>query len=264
MRIVESIKELVLIDALLSMNPTENLEEKERVARYGWLLEVQKSALETLNRILQAGGQNLSREWNTIFEIIERVVYAAKQRKLKGLDATQSEMNIQDNVTNVSSPATVNSKGKMVALVRLAFPSLQLICSGFLQLLNPLVLFICIEGLGLFGSQTEDLNISLTAIALLWSISDFVLGKKQEVEKELADNAAGTVGESTRADETEFKPIGSQPEYYTSVRISNQALFRGPMSPEALGALWKFIESCGRFPEKALLMCSCRPYFLCW
>ena len=256
LRIIEPIKNLILIESL-SPVPVD-FEEKDRIVRYSWLLDVQKSALETLFKILQAGGQNLSKGWEFIFEMMQGVLSSSKARKSR-LESSNEQLIPHESTPSsaplpVSNPPTSTSSynfvaGKLSILVRLAFPSIQLICSDFLSLLKPFVLSQCIETVALFGSQTDDLNISLTAIGLLWSISDFVLMKKLELERNsilpienVEQDDLQSTKELDKTDEMkEFKLI-SKKNQENSVRVSNQDLFLGSiMSIESLGALWMYL-----------------------
>ena len=241
LRIIEPIKDLILIEALSPIPTTEGTDDKDRAFRYTWLLEVQKSALETLNRILQAGGQHLSKGWLPIFEIIQGVVLSAKQKRVKAPETTSSELLNDGQPQSLTSPNTQQSSGKLAILVRLAFPSVQLICSDFLQLLTPFILSKCIETVSLFGSQTDDLNISLTAIRLLWSLSDFVLMKKLEIEKTPVEPVQAEPTSERTDDESEFMPLVDKNSELSSIRVSNQELFEGPATIRALGALWMFL-----------------------
>lgn len=58
--------------------------------------------------------------------------------------------------------------------VPIAFKSVQLISNEFLSCLNLDCLTLYVTTVGCYGLQTADMNISLTAINLLWSISDFI------------------------------------------------------------------------------------------
>lgn len=57
-------------------------------------------------------------------------------------------------------------------IIRLTFPALQLIATVFLQSLSTDNLGKFIFILGYFSGQTQDLNISLTSIGLLWTICE--------------------------------------------------------------------------------------------
>lgn len=59
------------------------------------------------------------------------------------------------------------------ALVRTGFQALQLVLTDFLPLTPHTSLPLCVDTAAKFGSQTQDLNISLTAVGLLWNLSDY-------------------------------------------------------------------------------------------
>ncbi|KAK9810126.1 hypothetical protein WJX72_005196 [[Myrmecia] bisecta] len=67
-------------------------------------------------------------------------------------------------------------QGEEPATVGLAFQSVQLVCSDYLSSMQPHLLRKCLEVAALYGSQQADVNVSLTAIGLLWNAAD-LLGK---------------------------------------------------------------------------------------
>ncbi|KAJ3233497.1 hypothetical protein HDU81_002238 [Chytriomyces hyalinus] len=141
------------------------------IVKGAWFVEVQKVGLETVKRILMSSGHNLVYGWFLIFEVLRSVVAGGK----KGGGMPGSEAS--------ADPATASNL-KVSNLVRTAFPSIQLVCGDFLGSLGPEILLECIETLGVFGAQQEDINISLTTIGLLWNISDNILMRRQKLEKE--------------------------------------------------------------------------------
>lgn len=138
-------------------------------------LETLHFGLDILNRLLQAAGQNFVEGWSLVFEILKAAIGRLISRRAfengKNVSAVTEAVDGGDG----GSGTTVKS----TALIRIAFPSLQLICTDFLSLLYPPVLHDCVETVYFFGLQQDDLNISLAAIGLLWTVSDFVLEKKQ-------------------------------------------------------------------------------------
>ncbi|KAJ3406857.1 hypothetical protein HDU80_010254 [Chytriomyces hyalinus] len=145
------------------------------IVKGAWFVEVQKVGLETVKRILMSSGHNLVHGWFLIFEVLRSVVGGGK----KGGTMHGSEALFAGTV----DPAAA-SNAKVSNLVRTAFPSIQLVCGDFLGSLGPEILLECIETLGVFGAQQEDINISLTTIGLLWNISDNILMRRQKLEKE--------------------------------------------------------------------------------
>ena len=53
------------------------------------------------------------------------------------------------------------------------FQALQLVLTDFLPLAPHNCLPLAVHTAAKFGSQTQDLNISLTAVGLLWNLSDY-------------------------------------------------------------------------------------------
>jgi C-terminal region of Mon2 protein len=56
---------------------------------------------------------------------------------------------------------------------RSAFQCLQLVFTDFLPTIPYRCYPICVETASKFGSQRAELNVSLTAIGLLWNLSDY-------------------------------------------------------------------------------------------
>jgi len=135
------------------------------------LVEIQRMGLETLNKLLQTSGQSLSFGWGIIFEMIQGSIGTTSG---KALAVPLLEFSPTNASNETGSQATPAGALKPPGLVRIAFPCLQLICTDFLSLLNASNLQLCIDTLAAFGYQTEDLNISLTSVGLLWNISDFI------------------------------------------------------------------------------------------
>lgn len=116
--------------------------------------EVRSTGYETLNHILQSSGHSLEVGWPTIFDMLNDVCKREEEH--------------------------APHRGA-AALVRIAFPSLTLICTDFLSSLDADAMRQCITCLGHFGRQTDDVNISLNAIGLLWNVSDAVQGDSKDL-----------------------------------------------------------------------------------
>ncbi len=126
--------------------------------------DVRSSGYQTLNQILESSGHSLEVGWKTIFGMLNSVC-----REPVIVKRTDSQLSIASSIR----PSALFSKGD-ANLVRIAFPSLALICTDFLSSLDPDGMRQCIACLGCFGRQREDVNITLAAIGLLWSASDAV------------------------------------------------------------------------------------------
>ncbi|KAJ3325884.1 hypothetical protein HDV06_002269 [Boothiomyces sp. JEL0866] len=164
----------------LDVAPSDNL-----ALKLPWLQDVRKSGLDIVNKLLQNSGQNFKAGWNFIFDLIYMAVKSScppkkKENTLKPILESGSPVGITE------SPATLDGSFplKNNSLIRVGFPSIQLICTDFLSLLSPLGLSKLIDTVSVFGSIAEELNISLTAVGLLWTICDYILTKRQALEKE--------------------------------------------------------------------------------
>ncbi|RWS27584.1 protein MON2-like protein, partial [Leptotrombidium deliense] len=70
-------------------------------------------------------------------------------------------------------------------LIRLAFQCLQLIVNDFLPNITSMCLVLVVDTTAKFGSQVKELNVSLTAIGLLWNIADFLFQNQEKIKKSL-------------------------------------------------------------------------------
>ncbi|KAF7724885.1 hypothetical protein EC973_000598 [Apophysomyces ossiformis] len=169
--------------------------------------EVQKMGLETLNKILETSGHSFTCGWGLIFEMLRHVTtnssngcpeysaeydsdYKAEDADDRGerasIDTTNSSLLTAGNAGGSSTVVSGSGHGGKSAsgLIKVAFASLQLICTDFLSLLSADCLRQCIATLGSFSTQSDDLNISLTAVGLLWNLSDFLQTKRLDTTKD--------------------------------------------------------------------------------
>ncbi|CAF0712027.1 unnamed protein product [Brachionus calyciflorus] len=108
----------------------------------------------------------------------------------KQIECTLSILRLMGQHLNESWPVCLNIIGAIQKehtdiLVRSAFQCLQLVVTDFLSMIKAQYLSLVINVVAKFGSQEQDLNISLTAIVLLWNISDFMFQRSDELNKDL-------------------------------------------------------------------------------
>jgi hypothetical protein len=245
MKLLEPIKKLMLVD---TTTPGASTDENERVIRGTWFVEIQKSGLETINKILQRSGQHLVYGWGLIFDVIRSVVSGAKKRGDFISNTAGGSFGGPTDITTAFG--SVDSSGgastKIASLVRVGFPSLQLICSDFLSLLDPNMLYECMDTLECFGSQTEDINISLTAIGLLWSVSDFVLTKRQELEKQGKTSNASSLQPLLESQQIfehleDIKASSATITGRPKVIVASHDNLSGPPTTKTMDALWMYL-----------------------
>lgn len=120
--------------------------------------DVRNKQLESILYILNSSGDSLSPGWPLVLSVIG--------------SATDTQSDV---------------------LVRLGFKSVQLVISDYLLSLPPTALPICIDVIGQYAHQDQEFNISLTAIGLLWSLSDHMHHNHSNIE---ITNGKGTTAES--------------------------------------------------------------------
>ena len=110
--------------------------------------------------------------------------------RLKQIECTLSILRLMGQHLNDSWPVCLSIIGAIQrehteALIRAAFQCLQLVVTDFLSMIKASYLSLVINVVAKFGSQEQDLNISLTAIVLLWNISDYMFQNSERLNEEL-------------------------------------------------------------------------------
>lgn len=108
----------------------------------------------------------------------------------KQIECTLSILRLMGQHLNESWPLCLNIIGAIQkehseSLIRSAFQCLQLVVTDFLSMINASYLSLVINVVAKFGSQEQDLNISLTAIVLLWNISDYMFQNSERLNEEI-------------------------------------------------------------------------------
>ncbi|KAI8802671.1 hypothetical protein BJ742DRAFT_743548 [Cladochytrium replicatum] len=186
MKILEPLKRILLVSdagvllgppasegSLLLQAPSSTPTAAEKANKGGWFVDVQRTGLD---KILQSSGQQMSSGWEVVFDIVKSVV----------VSIVKSRKNSYGDPESVSTPdpgvsIAAGAVSKAAQFIRIALRSGELIITDFLSQIQAPVLRQCIETVGFFGSQTEDLNVSLASVNLLWSIADFVLKSSGQV-----------------------------------------------------------------------------------
>ncbi|OZC10477.1 hypothetical protein X798_02521 [Onchocerca flexuosa] len=130
----------------LILSPLSSMSEVEYI-------DVRRKQIECLINVLQSAGQQLtSDQWPTVIEIV-RVVVAGKLSF--------------DEV-----------------LVKQSYEAVALMITDFLEVLPFHCIQLLVETDAKYGSQQCELNISLSALGQLWTISDFVYRKNSKLSQE--------------------------------------------------------------------------------
>ena len=108
----------------------------------------------------------------------------------KQLECTLTILRLMGQYINYSWPLCLTiigsiNKDQTEVLIRSAFQCLQLVVTDFLPMMSISYLSLVISVVAKFGFQEQDLSISLTAIVLLWNISDYMFQHCDSLVKEL-------------------------------------------------------------------------------
>ena len=234
-KILEPVRTIMALEMLSFENTGSPSDDREKNSKLGFLVEVHRSALETLNKLLQISGQNFINGWALIFDILQTLIQLSKNRRPK---MEEPSADSPDGASIIKSSF----------VCRIGFPSVQLICTDFLSLLSPIILSSCIQTVAHFGSLSDDLNISLTSVGLLWTICDYILTKRQELEQEQTKLRESLDGQSALKDSLEntnelenataSTHILNHQEYEKLLDVS---LLAGPVKLKTFDTLWMFL-----------------------
>ncbi|OAE34533.1 hypothetical protein AXG93_1247s1050 [Marchantia polymorpha subsp. ruderalis] len=129
---------------------------------YGHSLELRCGSLKILLHVLERHGEKLYHSWPSILELLRAV-------------ANTSEKDI----------------------VPLGFQNVRVIMNDGMLSIPAHALDMCVEVAGAYGAQKTDVNISLTAIGLLWTVADFCA---RGVDHGVFDGGEGKTRHNSQAD----------------------------------------------------------------
>ncbi|KAH7640772.1 mon2-like protein [Dermatophagoides farinae] len=115
-------------------------------------IDIKQKQIECLLRILQSNGEDITVGWPILFNIIE------------------------------SACLPQNDK-----LVVHSFQCYEFIVSNLLRYIPSIHLIHCINAAVAFGSQVQELNVSLSAVGLVWNVADFLHSNHDQIQS-LIDN----------------------------------------------------------------------------
>ncbi|KAF2145821.1 uncharacterized protein K452DRAFT_265191 [Aplosporella prunicola CBS 121167] len=166
-RILTALQEVV--DALYknANSPQDELDETD--------VEVHVVVLDAVKSILDQCGDSITVAWGSVFTLIQSVFTSAKFKNENHPDDAGSS----EKLSSQLSSQMISTK-----LGRLAFGSVQLVCSDFLASIPDDAILIFLDLLYLFCDQGEDLNISLTTITFFWNVSDYLHNRIDLAEME--------------------------------------------------------------------------------
>ncbi|GHJ88999.1 hypothetical protein NliqN6_5401 [Naganishia liquefaciens] len=144
-------------------------------------VDVRLAGLQTLQVVLETCGHALTMVWPSVFEILGSIftepISVSDQNSLKS--RRNSDLPPLD--------LTVLSSKSQTQMLRTAFPSVNLICSDFVLSFDAAAMECAINTLQRYGQQRLDVNITLSAIGLIWNVSDTVRSPAVDLPSEARD-----------------------------------------------------------------------------
>ncbi|KAK9868608.1 hypothetical protein WJX84_001848 [Apatococcus fuscideae] len=136
--------------------------------------DIRKGLLRIILQILQRHGEQLTAGWLPMLRLLAKV-----------------------------------PQGDEVEVIGLAFQSVQLLCSDYMSSLSFEMLQRSLEVAALYGSQQMDMNVSLTAVGLLWNASDLIskLHSKLPLEAVAADSSSPAPSPSFKIDAVQYEEL---------------------------------------------------------
>ncbi|KAJ9092821.1 hypothetical protein QFC21_006697 [Naganishia friedmannii] len=139
-------------------------------------IDIRVAGLHTLLVVLESCGHALSDVWSTVFNILGSVFNNSAQHT----DGESLKSRRQSDLPPLLIQ-TVSHKSQ-IQMLRTAFPSVNLICSDFVMTFDASALGCAIDTLERYGRQRLDVNITLSAIGLIWNVSDTVRSSAVDLE----------------------------------------------------------------------------------
>jgi hypothetical protein len=133
-------------------------------------LDTRENALHALYRVLQSCGHILEGGWPSVFALLQSVALKSCLGDEGGEESPGGRPQDVDQALDRSWGDTC---------LPLGFRSLKLIVDDFLDSVPMRHISDCIACMGAFGAQVSDVNISLTAIGMVWTVADFAKGKRE-------------------------------------------------------------------------------------
>ncbi len=133
-------------------------------------MTTREAILKIQDTILQSRGQELTNAWSVVIEILKGVAVAAYFPE----PTLRKEEQGDEEEVHRHPPALLFPWGGNCLLI--AFNSLKLIIGDFLDWVPNHNVCKIISAIGAFGQQSEDINLSLTAVGMLWTVCDYFSG----------------------------------------------------------------------------------------
>jgi hypothetical protein len=145
-----------------------------------------------LLEMLQGRGQAVSGGWEVIIDLITAVPASHVPAQSQGLeDGGDTDVGSDESAGDDVADQNSADKKWPEAALSVAFSCMELIVDDFLELIfsQKDAIKNVVGCLSTFSAQVADVNISLTAVEMLWKVTDFIMTSAREK----GDSATTTV-----------------------------------------------------------------------
>ena len=162
--------------------------------------------LDCVLQILHSKGDSLGDGWPLVLGVLGAATQFPSAAGVSSSAPTDSSSSSASSPSSPSTASSAQSTASFENLIRSGFQGLQLVVTDFLPTMPKRCLRISVVVTAKYGLQTQDVNISLTSIGLMWNISDFISQRQDFIRKQLESEGkeAKAVGDGesvTAADE---------------------------------------------------------------
>ena len=148
--------------------------------------DVRIDIMQGLLTMLQGGGEALSGGWLVIVDLISSVPASMSSNTVSS--QTTDVMPSEESFVSTAPLEEEYDENKWIsssgvwprASLMISFSCMALIVDDFLDSLPVTVIRDVITALSLFSAQIVDVNISLTAVEMLWKVTDYIMSRSRE------------------------------------------------------------------------------------
>ena len=199
---------------------------------------MRNDTIQGLLALLQEGGHAVEGGWAIVFELLKAVpaslAPAASTALLRSVSHNEEGLSSSATAVNASSGFSDEAWPKEALLT--AFSCMKLIVDDFLELLPHEVIIQAVHCVSAFSAQSQDINISLTSIEMLWKVADYIMTSSRKQ----GDEATTTAALDVMLGRLSLLSVDSRPEIRN---CSTNTLFSAVMSNATMltAAQWKSV-----------------------
>lgn len=151
---------LVQSDLLLSLKALASVPQAD----------VRNDSIQGLLALLQEGGHAVEGGWEIVFDLLMSIP--------QSMITNEAGSESPGNASSASSNQLAWPKESLMS----AFTCMKLILDDFLEELPHEVIIKGVHCVAAFSAQSQDVNVSLTSIEMLWKVTDYIMTSSRKVD----------------------------------------------------------------------------------